>query len=550
MSRENRQLLALLVITFFAFWIHNGVLDANIMEARNLVTAREILQHHNWLVPTMNGELRLEKPPLPTWITAIMMQLFGQDSLAILRIPAALSAMLLVFFLFKLTKELTRDEHLPLLAGGTVATSFYIFFMARTITWDIFCHSFMLGAIWMLYRGWNRKEQAWKEFIWAGILMGLSFLSKGPVSFFALLLPFLIAFMATYGFSGVKLQWKPLMLALGILLVFSTWWPLYIYLLHPEFSTYVAEKESTAWMNRSVHPWYHYWSFPVQSGIWALPAAAAVIIPYARKKIGQFGNYKFLAMWVWAAVILLSSFPEKKERYLMPVLIPLALITAYYFRYLMHAFKEKEETKADNILYSIQGYLVGLVSFALPLAVMFHNHKFNDGLSVGLQVLILLVFWAIGGYVVRSTYRKKAFRLWSGTVVLILAFCLLVIPSARNFFQKNLDYRSYNDLRHLEKVQNMPFYFNGAVPGKFIQVVWSSGHLIQYWDTANATETPVATPLVVMTYESPQNVFSESFREKYDFEVLGHYDLDMKKKDGIKIFSNYVTIIRKKQNMP
>lgn len=547
MSRENRQLLALLIITFFAFMIHNGVLDANIMEARNLVTAREILQHHNWLVPTMNGELRLEKPPLPTWIAAIMMQIFGQDNLAILRIPAALSGMLLVFFLYKLTKELTSDEHLPLLAGGTVATSFYVFFMARTITWDIFCHSFMLGAIWMLYRGWNRKEKAWKEFTWAGILMGLSFLSKGPVSFFALLLPFLIAFFVTYGFSGAKLQWKPLMVALGILLVFSTWWPLYIYFLHPEFSTYVAEKESAAWMNRSVHPWYHYWSFPVQSGIWALPAAAAVIIPYVRKKIGQFGNYKFLALWVWAAVILLSSFPEKKERYLMPVLIPLALITAYYFRYLMHAFKEKKYTKADNILYSIQGYMVGLVSIGLPVAVMYHNHQFNDGLSFGLQIIILVVFWAIGGYVVRSTYRKKAFRLWSGTVVLILAFCLLVIPSARNFFQKNPDYRPYNDFRHMEKVHNMPFYFDGPVPGKFIQVVWSSGHLIQYWDMSNATGTPVKTPLVVMTHEPPEDVFNESFKEKYDFELLGHYDLDMKKKDGIKIFSNYVTIIRMKQ---
>jgi len=102
----------------------------------------------------------------------------------------------------------------------------------------------------------------------------------------------------------------------------------------------------------------------------------------------------------------------------------------------------------------------------------------------------------------------------------------------------------------MEKVQNMPFFFNGPVPGKFIQVVWSSGHLIQYWDTSDATGTPVATPLVVMTHEPPQEVFNESFREKYDFEELGHYDLDMKKKDGIKIFSNYVTIVRMKQNMP
>ena len=53
------------------------VLPVTIMEARNLVTAREMVQDGNWLLTTMNGLPRYQKPPLPTWITAIFGFIFG-----------------------------------------------------------------------------------------------------------------------------------------------------------------------------------------------------------------------------------------------------------------------------------------------------------------------------------------------------------------------------------------------------------------------------------------------------------------------------------------
>ena len=67
MNNRNLQLFLLFLIAFIAFVANNGAIEANIMEARNLTTAREILQKNNWLEPTMNGELRLEKPPLPKY---------------------------------------------------------------------------------------------------------------------------------------------------------------------------------------------------------------------------------------------------------------------------------------------------------------------------------------------------------------------------------------------------------------------------------------------------------------------------------------------------
>jgi len=48
-----------------------------IMEARNFITAREMITDGNWILTTMNGGPRYEKPPLPTWITAVFGLLFG-----------------------------------------------------------------------------------------------------------------------------------------------------------------------------------------------------------------------------------------------------------------------------------------------------------------------------------------------------------------------------------------------------------------------------------------------------------------------------------------
>ena len=54
------------------FFVNNKAIFVDIMESRNMITAREMVYDGNWLTPTMNGELRLEKPPLPTWLTAVV----------------------------------------------------------------------------------------------------------------------------------------------------------------------------------------------------------------------------------------------------------------------------------------------------------------------------------------------------------------------------------------------------------------------------------------------------------------------------------------------
>lgn len=65
---QNNPIITLLLVIAMLGFSH-GNLPVSIMEARNFITAREMITDGNWLLTTMNGLPRYEKPPLPTWLT-------------------------------------------------------------------------------------------------------------------------------------------------------------------------------------------------------------------------------------------------------------------------------------------------------------------------------------------------------------------------------------------------------------------------------------------------------------------------------------------------
>ena len=166
MSIDRWVLLCLVCLT--TFFVDNSVLVPDIMESGNIVTAREMVYDGNWIAPTMNGELRLEKPPLPTWLTAVV-EMIAPDNLGWQRGVAGLAALLLVFYFYCFVKNILGVA--PFVSALILCTCHNVILMGRTASWDIYCHCIV-----------------------AGVLAGLSIMSKGPVSVYALLLPFVIAF--------------------------------------------------------------------------------------------------------------------------------------------------------------------------------------------------------------------------------------------------------------------------------------------------------------------------------------------------------------------
>jgi len=452
---ENKNYLtAILIVCLAIFFTHLQVIEVNIMEARNFITAKEMLDYGNWIHTTMNLEPRYEKPPLPTWLTAISASVFGVKNLVGLRLPAVLSVIFLIFTFYFLLIEIIKDKKQAFFATLILATSFYIVFSGRNGQWDIFAHAFMLYAIFQLYRALESSKILWKEWILAGVFMGLSFMSKGPVSHFALLLPFLISYGIVFKFKDLKSKLSPIIFSLLIFCIVGFTWGAYIYFTDASSAQVIANKETAAWANRNTRPFYYYWSFFTQSGVWTFFAFIALIYPYMIKRVADKKMYQFSFLWTIITVILLSFIPEKKSRYLLPVLIPLAWNTSFFINYII--LEIKNLTKTDRYLAYFGFGLIGFIGLAFPIGgyLFLRENLENNWMwfiltSVTLFSLGLFIF-----YYLKNNNFEKAFYL---VIAFICGIMIFALPLAKTFYT-NEDYLSLSTLRKHENMKNVKLY--------------------------------------------------------------------------------------------
>ncbi len=150
---EKRPILTIIIVVGVLLLPFLDVLEVTIMEARNFVTAREMLTDGNWILTTMNGEPRYEKPPLPTWLTAISGGIFGVNSVWAMRFPAVLMVMLLGSMIYTLSRKLTLTKRNSLINALVSITSLYVILIVFEAPWDIYAHAFMLTAIYCIFKG-------------------------------------------------------------------------------------------------------------------------------------------------------------------------------------------------------------------------------------------------------------------------------------------------------------------------------------------------------------------------------------------------------------
>jgi 4-amino-4-deoxy-L-arabinose transferase-like glycosyltransferase len=461
----------LFIVASLMLFSHLDVIEVNIMEARNFITAREMATNNHWILTTLNDLPRYEKPPLPTWITAISGIIFGFDSIYGMRIPVGLITLLLVFGIYKLSGKLGLSKQQNFHNGLILITSFYIYFAGRDNQWDMYTHSFMVVCILFLWNLLNEPKKPLFNAVMAGLFFGLSFLSKGPISVYALLLPFLIAYGFTYKFQlKDKKIYLLLILVLGIIIGLS--WPLYVKWVDPATYLKVTKIESSRWGNYNTKPFYYYWSFFTQSGIWTVPALIALIYPYLKNKVSNLKAYQFTLIWTLASVILLSIIPEKKSRYLLPVLIPMALNTGFYIEYLIRNFKNISLKKEKGIVYFAFG-LIGIICIAIPVGIFIKAKNDIAGFEfwlIGLTLSLLTI-----GYFIFTNLRNKNFlKVFYAVIAVQVAVVVFGIPFT-NLILKNPDYASAKAIRKTEKSIGVRTYeLNAFTP----EIIWDYGFSI------------------------------------------------------------------------
>ncbi|WP_435579634.1 ArnT family glycosyltransferase [Gilvibacter sp.] len=515
---KDRPLTLLLLSCIPLFLIHLGELAVNIMEARNFITAREMLVDDNWLLTTINGEPRYQKPPLPTWLTAFSGAVFGLKVWA-LRLPAVLSAVLLMVFGFKLHGELLSNRRQHFWGALVLITSFYIIFAGRNGQWDIFTHAFMMVAIYAIHKLFSQTKKLLFYGLLAGLALAASWMSKGPVSLYALLLPFLIAYGIVYKYRWHKGLVLPLLLMLVVAIVGSGWWFWYTYTYDGETLRAITEREANNWTSYNVRPFYYYWSFFTQSGLWTLPAFVALLYPYLKKRVSDPKGYLFSLLWTLLSVVLLSIIPEKKSRYLLPVLIPMAWNTSFYLEYLIEKFKELTDWKEKVGPYLHFGIL-GTVGLLFPLGGYYLLQDHLNGYWVWF-VLLSLSLVVIGFFIWRSLIRKQIQKALVFSVALVMAVICFGLPLAETL-SYNPKYQALSSLHQLEEQEELPvFEYDFFTP----ELIWDYQGIIPVIKNQGEFFWPEQDAFGVLVAEDHLEEFLEDFKD-FNYAPAGFYDMN------------------------
>src|SRR2546423_7481696 len=161
-------------------------------EARVLVTAREMISSREglrgWLVPHLNGKVRLEKPPLAYWLAAASMKLFGVTEAAG-RLPNAIAGWLTLAVTYLLARR-AFGAQAALLSSATLLTSYMFFRHARLAETDVLATLFVTAAVHLIWQFVDEEFAARRRFLLAhasAAMIALAVLAKGPPALFAAL---------------------------------------------------------------------------------------------------------------------------------------------------------------------------------------------------------------------------------------------------------------------------------------------------------------------------------------------------------------------------
>ena len=428
--KKNYFLIIILILLAYSISTFN-LIEVGIMEARNFQTAKEMVEDNNWLLPTLNGEPRYQKPPLPTWLTAFSVLLFNSKSIIFYRIPAILFLFVIgiTSYFFSLKIKFNKQE--SIINGLISLSSIYIIAIIFEAPWDIFAHSFMFLAIYYLFSSLENKFTL-KKNILIGLLIGLSIMSKGPISIYVLLIPFLLSYLLVY--KKINVSISDLIQILFVSIISGGLWYIYVYIQDYQTLLDTTSQETKNWFNYNLKPFYYYWDFFINSGIWLIPAITSLILPFINSKISINKNHLLTCYWVIISVILLSLIPEKKTRYIVPVLIPLALNTGFYINYIIKYSKQKSISSIWPIYLNF--ILISIAGIIIPV-IYIYNYGFSFFSTITIIIALSFIY---------NFYKREFDKVIYLKIILFFTMINFILPQM--YSNTNTNYTSTDKLHH------------------------------------------------------------------------------------------------------
>jgi 4-amino-4-deoxy-L-arabinose transferase-like glycosyltransferase len=320
--RNPRQLLLVLLLVTAAipYLVNLGVSsiwDAN--EAFYAQTPREMMEARDYVTPSFNFQLRMNKPVLSYWNIAASYHLFGVSEWSE-RLPIAIGALAIIATAFGLAR-LAGGTTAGLLAALVLSTSPRLLLLARRIIIDIHITMWM-GLVLLLFALSEARPDRRRLYLCLMyVAAGFGVLTKGPVAVFV---PAVVFFI--YLASQKRLRdLRRMMLPAGALISLAIVVPWYYFLYREHGWEYIGAfifGENLGRYAEAVGPQSRglLFYFPVMlADLFPWSLLIPVAIWWAVHERFQDRTARLLVIWIATIVLFFSLSGTKEDLYILPI---------------------------------------------------------------------------------------------------------------------------------------------------------------------------------------------------------------------------------------
>jgi 4-amino-4-deoxy-L-arabinose transferase-like glycosyltransferase len=396
-------------------------------EPRYAQVAREMLDHRDWITPTLDGHSWLEKPPLYYWQAMLSYSVMGVSDVAA-RIPSAVDATLLVIAVYLFFRRFRRGAELD--AALITASCAGVIGYAHAASMDMALAAAFSIAM-LAWWAWRESRKRLDLALFYGFL-ALGMLAKGPVApFLAAAVITLFAVTTRETRLILKTLWLP-----GILLfcLIALPWYVAVQLRNPQFfREFILEHNLARFSTDLYHHREPFWYYLPVIVLALLPWVVFVAVVFSesvrvwwaeRKSDDVHSDHEmqfriFACCWLVLPVVFFSISQSKLPGYILPAIPAGAALLADY----LHKHLDRGQ-QMPRLLAGFHSLAAAAPLFpALLINYLISQHHLPTGqpllVSLGMAVLLAVA-------IALTLLSRLGFRMLRFTtlipVVLVVAF--------------------------------------------------------------------------------------------------------------------------------
>jgi 4-amino-4-deoxy-L-arabinose transferase-like glycosyltransferase len=329
-SKDVIRLLLLLVLATYVIFLRLGDRDiATSSEGQRSTVPIEMIRSGDYIIPTINYEPYLLKPPLIYWMVLLSYKITGAINPWTARLPAALSGVVLVIIFYFINKQFF-DPEISLVSSLMLVTSPYMLLKMRQCEIDLALTLVLFLSVYFLYKCcYHREGKTYHFALLSGLFLGLASLLKGPVPLMFYLLA--IASLSLIDKSNLKKFFgsNALLIIVVFIVVAVPWYLAVIKRIGLEHAWSIVRGEAVERLYRSTEInsgslFFYIARVPIALAPWGLLLPLTLRSTYFKKAINSDFT-RFTLLYLYFGIVVLSLIKGKETTYVLP-LMPFAIV--------------------------------------------------------------------------------------------------------------------------------------------------------------------------------------------------------------------------------